>query len=81
MDKCALNSIKSVVGDHMYQRKHRLLYAQSNLALIITLLKIGPVVIVIAIVILSMWVSVLFEKYVALVARYYTDQERKEMDQ
>lgn len=81
MDKCALNSIKSVLGDHMYQRKRRLLYAQSNLALIITCLKIGPVVIVIAIVILTMWVSVLFEKYVALVARYCTNQERKEMDQ
>lgn len=81
MDKYALNSIKSVLGHHVYQRKRRLLYAQSNLALIITPLKIGPVVIVIAIVILTMWVSVLFEKYVALVARYCTVQERKEMDQ
>lgn len=66
VDKCALISVKSVLGDHAYQRKFWLLYAQSNLALIIMHPKIGPVVIVIAIVILTMLVSVSFLKNVLL---------------
>lgn len=72
VDKCTLISVKSVLGDHAYQ---------SNLALIIMHPKIGPVVIVIAIVILTMLVSVSFLKNVLLRLQGAKLPKRKEVDQ